>query len=119
MVDAIIDRRVASAQQALHHLLNEGAASSYILVMIVRQIRLIVKAKELTRQRLPRQEIQNRLGLVSGYALSKTLDQAKGYPLDQLERTYRNLLETDISIKTGRYDGELALNLLIADVCRG
>ena len=119
LVDAILDRRIASAQQLLHQLLDEGAASPYILAMIVRQIRLIVRAKELNRQKVTLGEIQNRLGLTSQHALRRILDQAKGYPMEQLEEAYRKLLQTDLSIKTGRYQGELALTLLITELCQG
>lgn len=62
-------------------------------------------------------EIQDRLGLPSEFALRKTLEQAQRYPLERLRELYNKLLETDLAIKTGKYDGELALNLLIAELC--
>jgi hypothetical protein len=34
--------------------------------------------------------------------------------MEQLEGIYRNLLETDNAIKTGRVGGELALDLFVA-----
>jgi hypothetical protein len=36
--------------------------------------------------------------------------------MDCLKRTYRKLLETDIVIKTGKLDGDLALSLLVAEL---
>ena len=118
MVDAILDSKAGVAEQALEQLLWRGASPAYLLVMLSRQVRMVVRAKELRRQRNPEAEIQNRLGLTSGFALRKTLEQAQRYPLERLKEVYRKLLEADLSIKTGKYEGELALNILIAELCQ-
>jgi len=64
-------------------------------------------------------EIQNKLGLSSEFATNKTLDQADLYTLERLKEVYHRLLEADLSIKTGKYNGELALNILVAELCQG
>jgi DNA polymerase-3 subunit delta len=117
MVDAILDFKAGVAQKLLEQLLQQGASPAYLLVMLSRQVRMVVRAKELRRQRKPDTEIQNRLGLKSEFPLRKTLEQAQRYPLERLKLVYRRLLQADLSIKTGKYDGGLALNLLIADLC--
>ena len=86
--------------------------------MLSRQVHRVVRAKELIRQRKPKIEIQHRLGLTSDFALGKTLEQASRYPLGRLKQAYDRLLEADLSIKTGKYNGELALNILIAELCQ-
>ena len=86
--------------------------------MLSRQVRMVVRVKELSNQRKPEAEIQNRLGLTSEFALRKTLEQAGRYPTQRLKQVYHKLLEADLSIKTGKYDGELALNILIAELCQ-
>lgn len=116
MVDAILDFKAGIAEQLLEQLLERGASPAYLLVMLARQVRMIVRARELRRQRRPEVEIQDRLGLTSEFALRKTLDQAQRYPMERLREVYNKLLETDLAIKTGKYDGELALNLLIAEL---
>ena len=118
MVDAILEFKARVAEQALHQLLQRGAAPAYLLVMLSRQVRMIVLAKEMRGQRKPETEIQSRLGLTSDYALRKTLEQAGRYPVGRLKRLYHKLLETDLSIKTGKYDGELALSMLVAELCQ-
>jgi DNA polymerase-3 subunit delta len=118
MVDAILDFKVGVAEQLLEQLLERGASPAYLLAMLSRQVRLIVQARELRRQRRPEVEIQGKLGLPSEFALRKTLDQAQRYPLERLKKVYNKLLETDLAIKTGKYGGELALNLLIAELCQ-
>ena len=118
MVDAILDFKAGVAEQLLEQLLERGASTAYLLVMLSRQVRLIVQAGALRRQRRPEVEIQDRLGLTSEFALRKTLDQAQRYPLERLREVYNKLLETDLAIKTGKYEGGLALNLLIAELCQ-
>ena len=63
-------------------------------------------------------EIQNRLGVTADFAFRKIMEQADSYPLPRLRRVYAQLLEADLAIKTGKYDGELALNILIATLCQ-
>jgi DNA polymerase-3 subunit delta len=118
LVDAILEGRRKMAQQMLHRLLQEGAAPSYVLVMITRQLRLIVLAKELGR-RLFQPEIRNKLEPTSDYGLEKALKQAKAYTLERIKKTYHKILEADIAIKTGKYDGDLALDLLVTELGQG
>ena len=118
MVDAILEFKAGIAEQSLHQLLEGGAAPAYLLVMLLRQLRMIVRVKELRGQGKPEVEIQNKLGLTSEFALRKTLEQASRYSWERLKEVYHKLLETDLSIKTGKYGGELALNILIAELCQ-
>jgi len=116
MVDAILEFKAGTAELLLEQLLSRGASSAYLLAMLSRQVRLIVQTKELRRQRKPEVEIQSKLGLAP-FPLRKTLEQAQRYPLERLKAVYRKLLEADLAIKTGKFEGGLALNLLIAELC--
>ncbi len=118
MVDAILDFKAGVAEQLLQQLLQRGAAPAYLLVMLSRQVRMIVRVKELRNQGKPKIEIRDKLGLTSEFVLRKTLDQSDKYPLERLREVYHKLLEADLSIKTGKYGGELTLNILIADLCQ-
>jgi len=118
MIDAILEFKAGEAEQLLQQLLQRGAAPAYLLVMLSRQVQLMVRAKELRRQGKAETVVQNRLGLTSEFALRKTLEQADRYPLERLREIYQKLLQTDLSIKTGKYGGELALNILIAELCQ-
>ena len=118
MVDAILEFKAGVAEQLLQRLLKSGAAPAYLLIMLSRQVQRIVLAKELRNQRQSEAEIHDRLGLTSEFVLRKVLEQAGRYPMRQIIDVYHKLLETDLSIKTGKYGGELALNLLVADLCQ-
>ena len=116
MVDAILDFKAGVAEQLLQQLLRGGAAPAYLLVMLSRQVRMIVQVKELIKQGKPKIEIQDKLGLTREFVWRKTLEQAGKYPWARLKEVYHKLLEADLSIKTGKYGGELTLNLLIAEL---
>ncbi len=118
MVDAILAARADLAGQLLQKLLQWGAAPAYLLVMLSRQTRMIVRAKELSKQGKSKTEIQDRLGLASEFALGRTLRQADRYSPARLREVYHRLLEADLSIKTGKYDGELALDILVSELCQ-
>lgn len=115
LVDAIIEGQSKESQEILHRFYQEGAAPAYILTMITRQFRLAAQARELP-PRLSRQQVQDRLGLTSGYVVDKTLHQARLYDFEQIELAYNKLLGTDLAIKTGKYNDQLALELLVAEL---
>lgn len=118
LIDAIVDFKVEQAGQTLQQLLDHGAAPAYLLFMLDRQFRMIVRAKDLKARGQSDSFIQNKLGINSDFALRRTLEQAGRYSSTRLLQIYQSLLDTDIAMKTGKYDAELALNLLIAELCR-
>ena len=126
LVDAIIGRNLRQASRTLQQLLDEGSAPPYVLFMIARQVRALLLAKDLleanrrlpTAERVVDEEIGRRIGVTHPYALRKTLDQARGAAAAQLAAAHHRLLEADLSLKTGRMDGDLAAELLVVDLCR-
>lgn len=115
LVDAILEGRRSQAQQLLHRLLRDGASPSYILAMITRQLRLIVMAKDLGRKKARNGVIEG-LESVSDYSLQKAVKQAKAFTLEKIKKAYDQLLEADVGIKTGKYEGDLALDLLVVEL---
>jgi len=115
LVDAILEGRRSQAQQLLHRLLRDGASPSYILAMITRQLRLIVIAKDLGRKK-SQPGIPDTLEAVSSYSLDKAAKQARAFTLERIKEAYHKLLETDVAIKTGKYEGDLALDLLVVEL---
>jgi len=52
------------------------------------------------------------------FVANKTWTQALNFSLPQLESIYQNLLDVDISIKTGRSEPVLALDVLIVELTK-
>ncbi|MFO8009450.1 MAG: DNA polymerase III subunit delta [Dehalococcoidia bacterium] len=118
LVDAIVQRRHGNAARILHQLLNEGAAPPYLLFMITQEFRLLIQVRELAAQRLGASEIGSRIGEYKTWKMEKLLKQTGNYSESILSNTYRRLLEADLSIKSGIMEGEEALDLLVADLCK-
>jgi DNA polymerase III subunit delta len=117
MVDAIIEFNLQRAESLVQQLLQGGESPIGLLSMLNRQMRLIVRARDLKNQKLPETEIRSRLGIGHEFILRKTLEQAQHYTLPRLREVYDQLLEADIAFKTSKYEGDLALNILIAELC--
>jgi DNA polymerase-3 subunit delta len=116
LVDAVMEFRTGAAQELLLRLMQQGINPSGILALIYRKVRLLTRIKGMSGEGLSRNEIQSRLGIPHDFVVSKALEQASKYSLARLGEVYHSLLEADLSIKTGRYDGELALSILVAEL---
>jgi len=117
LVDAILEGHREIAQQCLQQLLQSGAGPPYILTMITRQLRLITVAKEMGED-IFHPEIRSKLEKFKDFSLRKALIQTKAYTWERIITAYHKLLDTDIDIKTGKYDDELALGILVIDLCK-
>ena len=114
-VDAILEGRSGAAIRMVHGLLQGGAPPSYLLVMLARQVRLLILAKELKAEGVPGNELGSRLGL-SGYPLRKTLDQERAFTSARLVETHRRLLVADLSLKSTGADSGLVIDVLVAQL---
>ena len=114
-VDAAIEGRPGAAIRLVHQLLDSGRPAAYVLTMIARQVRLLLLAKDLKAQGVTPGQMGGRLSL-SGYPLRKTLEQESRLSHERLAAIHRRLLETDVSIKTGELDEQVAMDLLVAEM---
>ncbi len=116
-VDHLGQRQVQPALRELHALL-ENEDAGYVLAMITRQYRLLIQTKELVEAHTPPNVIAQTLGL-HPYPAGKLSQQTRNYSLVGLERLYRQLLDCDIDVKTGRMDPITALDVLVSTLATG
>ena len=114
-VDALIERRPGVALRLLHQLRQDGRDVSNIIAMVERQLRLLALARDYMDNGVSQRDLGSRLGLSSQFVLRKTIDQARRLTQQEIAGQYRRLLETDLAIKRGLLDPDLALELLVAD----
>ena len=117
MVDALGHRRTPEAFRLLTRLRNEGAHPLYLLTMIVRQYRILLQVQELAQGGAAKDEVAKLLGM-HPYPTGKAIDQARRYTPHQLLNIYDRLLDTDVAIKTGQMDANLALDLIVVELAR-
>lgn len=115
LVDSVGRRQTEHALRLLHRLLEDGAAPLYLLTMLARQVRILIQVAELQDQGLNSQEMARRLKL-HPFVVKKGLAQARNFDMAQLVVAHRRILDTDWSIKTGKVEDVLALDLLVADL---
>ena len=120
MVDAIGGRDGPVALRMLHKLLDENSTKPEyplsLLGMIVRQFRILIQVKEMSAQRVAVSTIAKRAGL-HPFVAEKTMRQSLNFTMGELDAIYPRLLNTDLSIKTGKMDGVLALDTFVAAIC--
>jgi DNA polymerase-3 subunit delta len=113
MVDALGQRDRQTASRLLHQRLDGGDHPLALQAMMARQIRILIQVKELRQEGLDRTAIATQLGL-HPFVVRKALAQERNFSMTQLESIHRQLLDTDVAIKTGQTDPVLALDVLIA-----
>ena len=60
-VDAVLEGRPGTAISSMHQLMDSGNPASYVIIMMARQVRLLLLAKDLRSQRVPASELGRRL----------------------------------------------------------
>jgi DNA polymerase-3 subunit delta len=113
LVDALGRRDGSIAAQTLHRLLDMGEHPLSLFAMIVRQFRLLIQVKELKIDGANPQEIAKTLS-IHPFPARKLHTQASYFTSEQLKAVYHHLLDVDLSIKKGKIDAEVALDLLVA-----
>jgi len=115
LVDAFGRREGRTAAETLHRLLDAGEHPLGLLAMITRQFRLLIQTKELKAEGATSKDVAQALK-IHPFPASKLYDQVIHFTADQLETVYRHLLDTDVAIKSGEIEAEVALDLLVAGV---
>ena len=112
-VDAMIEGRPQVALRLLAQLRDDGREPLYIIAMVERQLRLLALARDAAERRLPQNELKRALGTSSDFVVRKSMEQARRHSREDIAWRYDRLLEADLSIKQGRVDPDLALELLV------
>ena len=115
-VDAILDGKPDAAFRLLHQLRQDGREATSIIALIGRQLRLMALARDLYERGVPQRDWGSRLGIASRFALRKTIEQSRRYSWIDLNLRFQQLLETDLSLKQGRVEPDLALEIMVGDL---
>jgi DNA polymerase-3 subunit delta len=117
MVDAIGARQPEAVLREMRGLLGDGDHPLRIMAMVVRQFRLLIQVKELTEQGASPEEIMSKAG-VPYRGVAGLQRQARNFSFSQLERAYARLLEFDVQVKTGAWEPEAAMELLVMELVK-
>lgn len=112
-VDSIGNRDNRKAMSVLRRLC-ETVDQLHIFYMIVRQIRLVLMAKEILVEGSNERDVA-RLLHQHPYVAGKISTQARNFSFENLEKIYRRLLSLDVAVKTGLMNWDLAMEGLVAE----
>ena len=86
-----------------------------LAAMIQRQFRLLIQAREILDEGGKPAEIEKELRVLN-FVAQKLANQARRFTMDQLLGIFQRLLSIDEGMKTGGMPGDLAYELLIAQL---
>lgn len=115
LVDAVGQRDRRAALDAYRHLLADDVSPIYILVMLTRQIRLLLLAREALDQR---EDLASALKIHPRVA-QKIGQQARHLTAERCIAAYQKLANVDQAIKTGQATEDAAVELLIVELTAG
>lgn len=117
LVDSLGNKNKKQALKLISDQLNLGSNEMYLLVMLIRQFRILLLIKDLqnSNPNITKAEISKELK-IHPFVAQKVLYQAKNFTLDQLKNIYQLLLNIDFKIKTSSAKPKLLFDLFIAQI---
>ena len=115
LTDALSSRNKALATKLLEEQIATGLTTSYLLTMIIRQFRILLRIRQSLDLGLSPRKIINLLK-IHPFVAQKGINQVRNFNLISLKNIFNQLIQIDYSIKTGRAKGQTLLNLLVAKI---
>lgn len=112
MIHAISERRQKQALEYYYDLLTLKEPPMRILFLMAREFNLLLQVKQLSSEGKAAAEIAKRTKL-QGFLVGKYTAQAKQFSEEDLRTALTECVETEESVKTGRIDDRLGVELLI------
>ena len=112
LVDDLGQRRQADALRELRRLLDGGESPFAVFAMMLRQYRLIFKAKACLQDGVGRGRLAQAMG-VQPFVAEKAAGQSRQYTFVELERAMRLFLDKDLAMKSGASHARVLEDLVI------
>lgn len=112
LVDCMGTNKRQHALKLYHDLIVLKEPPTRILFMITRQFRLILQTKLMLDKGNDKKEIASILK-IPPFVLEKNIKQAQRFNIKQLKQALGQCLEVEVSMKTGKMDINLGIELLI------
>lgn len=119
-IDAIALKNRKQALELLHQHLKKGDNPLYLLSMINFQFRNLLTVRALSEStnyypNLQMNSLSKKLGM-HPYVARKSIQQAKKFSFEEIKKIYQKIFQTDLKIKTGQLNPEIALDMLITGI---
>lgn len=118
MTDAVGRKDLTTALSIMERMLEMGQSPVGLIMELARRVFLLIRLRRMIEDRMPQDEIQRALRL-QPYFFRLYKEQARQYSMAELRKAARLLMKTDVSIKTGYMNADLAMTLAIHGLVRG
>lgn len=115
MVDAIADKKQSKAMQLYYDLLALKEPPMRILFLIARQCNILLQVKAMKNRGYGNKDMASAIG-VPTFALGKYTAQAGKFKTAQLRNAVAKCVEAEESVKTGRMNDVMSVEILIMSV---
>ena len=112
MVNAIAEHEQKKALEFYYDLLTLKEPPMRILFLITRQFQILMSLKDMGSKGFDQSTIASKVG-IPPFAVRKNQAQAKGFTTEQLKQAIRDGVELEESVKTGRMNDQMAVELFI------
>ena len=112
-IDMIIEKKYSDGIRIIRRLQAGGAAGSYIVFMLARQVRIMLLFRDMHLRGVSDDHISTRLGITSNWVMSKVREQGRRHSQTDLALLHMGLLEADKAIKTGHITEDTVGEFLI------
>lgn len=119
MIDAIGKNRKGEAFRLLHNLLEDGTGEFRLLGLIIKQLEIMLEAREMKERGLNLTQIQAALkksDKIHEFRTRKALEAGNRFSCRELGRILSSAYDVEENIKTGIMPGQLALEYFIAQI---
>ena len=114
VMDSIIENRHNLALSGVQNLIANGESIEGIFSLLTRQVRILIVAAHLLERGASNAQVGQRLRINMNWLVDKTCKQASRIGSRRLQAMHLHMLDVDTSIKTGRADRRLAVEMLVS-----
>lgn len=114
--DALSSRNVQAALTLFQSQLALGVHPLVLEAMLARQLRILVMVEDCIQQGLPAGTIADTTDL-HPFVAQKAIAAVRQFQPGQIVKLFKQLVDLDVALKTGKVDPEVGLTQFIAEVC--
>ena len=112
MVRAVTEKNQKRALDLYYDLLTLKEPPMRILFLLAKQYRQLLQVKQFAEAGLAQPEMASKLGVPS-FAVRNSASCARAYTISELEQAVKDFVDAEESVKTGRLEDKLSVELLI------
>lgn len=112
MVRAVTEKNQKRALDLYYDLLTLKEPPMRILFLLAKQYRQLLQVKQFAEAGLTQPEMASKLGVPS-FAVRNIASCARAYTISELEQAVKDFVDAEESVKTGRLEDKLSVELLI------